>query len=100
MSTTLNDLRERLKEAFEEFVEYRSRHILTTDPPRPRTNMLQSYRYSKRLLEWRTINANSAGIRLTSEYTVILRKFVAAGDIYYHAKKHGVKSAMLLKLAL
>lgn len=88
---TVNDLREKLKIQFENYVRYRAEMASGRDSPRPRLEMRRCYLHAKDLLE---------SDHLTPKYRAVLDKFVKAGDVYYHAKKHGVKSAMMLRLSM
>lgn len=88
---TLNDLREQLKEAFEEYITYRGQMATgVVARGRPALNMRQCYEYNKKWLE---------ASQPTPKYRAVLEKFIRAGDVYYHAKKHGLQSAMLFKLS-
>ncbi len=87
--TTLNDLREDLKRVFAEYSTYRA----SMNPPNGSRNksMREHYNFCKKVI------VKSPNI--TARYRDIATRLVRAGDIYYHAKKHGLQSAMLLKLS-
>lgn len=89
---TLDDLREQLKREFQLYLDYRASMMTGAvhTRPRPALNMRQCYEFNKKWLE--------AG-QPTPKYRAVLERFIRAGDVYYHAKKHGLESAMLFKLS-
>lgn len=89
LNVKLNDLREKLKVQFALYTKYRAEMSSGKDSPRPTLDMRRCYLHAKDVLE---------SDHLTPRYREVLTKFVNAGDVYYHAKKHGVKSAVLYKL--
>lgn len=92
---TLNDLRENLKKAYEAYIEYRTSNIsedMLRASIRGRKNMREMYDFAK------TMTATPGG--KTPQYYKVLIALVKAGDVYYHAKKHGIESALLFKLSM
>jgi hypothetical protein len=43
---------------------------------------------------------NRSWQRFESEYHALIEQFERDGQVFYHAKKHGVQSAVLLRLTL
>lgn len=60
--------------------------------------MIAHYRECRRVLTKIRNRLDYEKVMKISIYTQ-MANFVRAGDIYYHAKKHGVDSAMLYKLS-
>jgi hypothetical protein len=90
--TTLQDLRNNATAAFADFMEYRKEiNVLMykPEPKRPGT-MRQVWKRNKRVLNSH-LNAD--------HYNEVLSKLDRACEIYYHAKKYGLQSAMLMKLS-
>lgn len=90
-SVKVDDLREQFKAAFEEYVAYRATMMVGKAPNRPPGTMRQCYEHAKEML-----NGN---MRPTTKYNMVLIRLVRAGDVYLHAKKHGIQSAMMFKLS-
>lgn len=93
-SVKVDDLREQFKAAFEEYVAYRATMMVGTmanEPNRPKGNMRQCYQHAKDLLQ--------GDMRPTTKYKMVLIRLVRAGDVYLHAKAHGMQSAMMFKLS-
>lgn len=91
---TLDDLREQLKDAFDVYLVYRASMMTgaTNVRERPAMNMRQCYQFNKNWLE-------GDGAKPSEKFRKVLDQFIRAGDVYYHAKKHGVESAVLFKLS-
>lgn len=90
----VNDLREQFKAAFEEYVAYRATMMVgkaAHEPNRPKGNMRQCYNHAKELLQ--------GDMRPTTKYKAVLIRLVRTGDVYLHAKEHGIQSAILFKLS-
>jgi len=90
-SVKVNDLREQFKAAFEEYVAYRATMMTARDPNRPKGNMRQCYLHAKEMLD--------GNMQPTTKYKMVLIRLVRTGDVYLHAKKHGIQSAMMFKLS-
>lgn len=91
---TLDDLREQLKSAFQSYLDYRASMMtgVTDVRTRPTMNMRQCYDFNKKWLE-------GGGAKPSEKFRKVLDQFILAGDVYYHAKKHGIESAILYRLA-
>lgn len=95
MNVRIRHLREKYKAAFEKYLGYRSGMIVGTDlPKRPIASMRTCHKHAK------TIINNVPPSLVRSEYREVVCEFVRAGDIFYHAQKHGLNAAMLFKLSL
>lgn len=86
MNITLDDLREKMKAAYPD-----ARRWLFTDSDR--ASMRQFWDHVDSIIEIHNEQPSGGIIRPD------IVRFHRAGLIYYHAKKHGVKSAMLWKLS-
>ena len=89
---TLEDLREKTKEAC---LRARQADIIGFRGSRFRgLNMRQAWEENSKVIKYLLAD----GADLNDHLDSALVQFHYAGEIYYHAKEHGLKSAMMLKL--
>ena len=92
---TLKDLRERTKRACHEARQVRGG--VTMKPRFGGMNMRQAWEENAKLM--RPLLAKMDDNDMSWAPHASLVAFFLEGEIYYHAKEHGLQSAMLLKLS-
>lgn len=89
---TLNDLREQLKAAYPAARQSYASNLSANH------NMRQFWKDVQFYLKWYSTRQIIDRHAYPEPHSSIVR-FYQAGEIYYHAKQHGIESAVLLKLS-